>query len=83
MKTFFITYELVTSYYMESSDKKRRQNKTAMVEAESEDLALKTLEKYWDNQSDPCGENHLVRDADVALSLKQTEILLAENEEDV
>jgi hypothetical protein len=83
MKTFFITYELVTSYYMESFDKKKCQNKTALIEAESEELALKTLEKYWANQSDPCGENHWVRDADVAISLKQTEILLAINEEDV
>ena len=45
MNNYLISYILITSYYMDP--KTKRQNKTAMVEAESEKLAEETLKKYW------------------------------------
>lgn len=75
MNNFLITYTLVQSFYMEDFTKNQHETKTAMVEAEDEKLAVKTLEKYWENQSCPYSVTYNVRNYDVALSLRQTEIL--------
>ncbi len=76
MNNYLISYVLITSYYMDP--KTKRQDKTAMVEAESEKLAEETLKKHWDNMSDQYSVTYNVYDSDVALSLKQSEILLPE-----
>lgn len=56
-------------------DGTQKENKTAMVEAESEDKAKETLNKYWDNNSDPYSVSYDIRDVEIAISLKQSEIL--------
>lgn len=73
MNNYFLTYVLVKSYYME--DGYQKENKSAMVEAESEAKAEETLKKYWDNRSDNYGVMYDAQDIEVAISLKQSEIL--------
>lgn len=75
MNNYFITYVLVKSYYMESASSNTVENKTAIVEAESEKLAGATLKKYWEDRSDQYGESYTINDYEVALSLKQSEII--------
>lgn len=79
MKTFHLTYTLVKSYYMEDSSSNQLSAQTAIVEAESEDLAKKTLVKYWDNKSDPYSISYDARDIGVSLHIKQIDILKDED----
>lgn len=76
MNNYLITYRLRKSYYMEPFTSDKVEIKSIIVEAESEELAKKTLEKYWDNKSDQYGESYTIQEMNVWESIKQTEILL-------
>jgi len=73
MKTFLINYELAVYQYMEHGKKIKKLS--ILVEAEDEDKAKKTLEKYWENKSDSYGTSYGIMDMEVVPSIKQTDIL--------
>ena len=73
MKTFLINYTLKKSSYMQ--DDSKEENKSILVEAESEDKAVRTLEKYWEDKSDSYGDSYDVWGYDVVPTISQSEIL--------
>ncbi len=73
MKTFLAHYVLITRQYMETGSKK--EGKNTIVEAESEDKAKKTLEKYWDNLSNEFGTTFTPDNIEISQSISQKELL--------
>ena len=56
-------------------DGSKKENRSILVEAESEEKASETLKKYWENKSDNYGRSYDVWDLDVVPTISQLEIL--------
>ncbi len=73
MQPFLINYVLLTYEYMMIGYKE--ENKTILVEAESEDKAKDTLEKYLESKSDPYSTSYSTGDVNVVPVIKQIDYI--------
>lgn len=73
MKTFLIFYTLHIYQYM--NDGFNKEGKTIIVEAESLELAEKTLIAYWDNKSDQYGTSYIVNNIEVVETINQIDFI--------
>ena len=73
MKTFMIQYVLSISQYME--DRSKKENRTILVQADSEEKAKETLDAYYEKRSDSFSTYYTVTNYEVIPSIKQVDFL--------
>ena len=75
MGLYLANYTLKKHEYMHDVTQNKREQKSMMIEADNEDLAEKTLEKYWDEKSDQYGTSYDVESVEIVQTIRQQDIL--------